>query len=188
MKELKATLRRVRAELEHTGGETWIVEHCGWKVEMAQKNDNAVVLDFVPADGGESEEAAAAVWQKRTTDRVERRRTAAMELKAALEEADGRVTDEEEKQYAARELKAALEAVDPEPAEGDNASFGAEFFREAAVAALPALQQSRDHRCLKGQCHRYTAGFKCAGVASPFTRSNDRSQCSQCSQCGHLLC
>ena len=74
-----------------------------------------------------------------------------------------------------------MEAADPEPAEGENASFGAELFRVAAVAALSALQQSQDHRCLRGQCHRYTAGFKCAGVASPFTRSNDRSQCSQCS-------
>ena len=73
IKELKATLRRVRAKLEHTGGKPWIVGHCGWKVEMAQKSGNAVVLDFVPADGGESERAAAAVWQQRTTDRVERR-------------------------------------------------------------------------------------------------------------------
>ena len=64
-----------------------------------------------------------------------------MELRAALEEADGRVTDEEEKQYAARALKAALEAADPEPTEGENASFGAEFFRggmEASAAMTAA--------------------------------------------------
>ena len=77
--ELKAVLRRVRAELEPAEDASWMMEHYGWTVRVAQRNCNIAVLDFVPADGAESARAAAAMRQRRASDRVEQRRSAAVE-------------------------------------------------------------------------------------------------------------
>ena len=92
---------------------------------MAKKGDHVVVMDYTPADGRESEKAAAEMILRIASDKVEQQRSAALELKATLEAADGDVTDAEEKQYAAKKLKHALEAAEP----GGEDMFGAEFFR-----------------------------------------------------------
>ena len=111
---------------------------------MAKSDGHVVVVDYTPADGGEYERAATAKILKVASDKIEQQQSAAMELKAALEEADGGVTDAEEKQYAARELKRALEAACTEAAEpSEKELFGAEFFRGGMQGSAAMAEASK---------------------------------------------